>query len=48
MILLAEDGKLALDDDVRTYLPELPQLGPDPVTLRSCSTNPAPAGLRSA
>ena len=35
VMLLVEDGRLALDDDVRKYLPELPQLGPDRVTLRS-------------
>jgi CubicO group peptidase (beta-lactamase class C family) len=31
--LLAEDGKLSLDDDVRKFIPELPDLGPG-VTLR--------------
>lgn len=31
--LLAEDGKLGLDDDVRTYVPELPDYGPR-ITVR--------------
>jgi CubicO group peptidase (beta-lactamase class C family) len=31
--LLAEDGKLSLDDEVRRYLPELPDYG-KPVTIR--------------
>jgi CubicO group peptidase (beta-lactamase class C family) len=31
--LLAEDGKLSLDDDIRTFLPELPDYG-DTITLR--------------
>jgi len=31
--LLAEQGKLSLDDDVRTYVPELPDYGPV-ITLR--------------
>jgi CubicO group peptidase (beta-lactamase class C family) len=31
--LLAEDGKLSLDDDVRKFLPELPDYG-DTITLR--------------
>ena len=32
-ILLALDGKLSLDDDVRTYIPELPDYG-EPITVR--------------
>ena len=36
--LLALDGKLSLDDDVRTYLPELPDLGAR-VTLRHLLTH---------
>jgi CubicO group peptidase (beta-lactamase class C family) len=32
-VLLARDGELALDDDIRTYLPELPIYGPT-ITLR--------------
>jgi CubicO group peptidase (beta-lactamase class C family) len=31
--LLAQDGKLALDDDIRKYLPELPR-GEKPITIR--------------
>jgi len=33
ILLLARDGKLALDDDVRRYVPELPAY-PTPVTIR--------------
>ncbi len=33
LILLAEDGKLSLDDDVRKYIPELPDYG-HVITLR--------------
>jgi CubicO group peptidase (beta-lactamase class C family) len=33
ILLLAQDGKLSLDDDIRRYLPELPEY-PEPVTLR--------------
>ena len=33
VVLLALDGKLSLDDDVRTYLPELPDYGA-PITIR--------------
>jgi hypothetical protein len=32
--LLAQQGKLSLDDDIRKYLPELPQY-PSPVTIRN-------------
>jgi len=32
-ILLALEGKLSLDDDIRTYIPELPDYG-EPVTIR--------------
>jgi CubicO group peptidase (beta-lactamase class C family) len=34
IVLLAEDGKLALDDDVRKYVPELHDFG-NPITLRN-------------
>ena len=34
VLLLAQEGRLALDDDVRTHLPELPAMGGPPVTLR--------------
>ncbi|HVG07418.1 MAG TPA: serine hydrolase domain-containing protein [Thermoanaerobaculia bacterium] len=33
ILLLAQDGKLSLDDDVRKHIPEMPDLG-TPVTLR--------------
>ncbi len=33
LVLLAQDGKLSLDDDVRKFLPELPNYG-RPITLR--------------
>lgn len=33
VLLLVDDGRLALDDDVRRYVPELPEYGA-PVTLR--------------
>jgi CubicO group peptidase (beta-lactamase class C family) len=33
MVLLQQDGKLSLDDDVRKYLPELPDFG-EPITIR--------------
>lgn len=33
IVLLAEEGKLSLDDDVRKYIPELPEFDP-PVTIR--------------
>lgn len=32
ILLLAEDGRIALDDDIRTYLPEMPAY-PTPVTI---------------
>ncbi|RPJ84392.1 MAG: class A beta-lactamase-related serine hydrolase, partial [Acidobacteria bacterium] len=33
VLLLASDGKLSLDDDVRKYVPELPNFG-KPITIR--------------
>ena len=33
ILLLAQQGKLSLDDDVHKYIPELPSLG-EPITLR--------------
>src|SRR5579872_5231690 len=33
IVLLAQDGKLSLDDDVRKYIPELPDFG-SKITLR--------------
>lgn len=34
ILMLAAEGKLKLDDDIRTYLPELPALTKKPVTIR--------------
>lgn len=34
ILMLAADGKLKLDDDIRKYLPELPALGKQPITIR--------------
>ena len=42
-MLLARDGKLSLDADVRTYLPELPDYG-HRITLRHLLTHTS--GLR--
>jgi CubicO group peptidase (beta-lactamase class C family) len=33
VLLLAQDGKLTLDDDVRKYVPELPTYGKQPITI---------------
>ncbi|WCM26861.1 beta-lactamase family protein [Sphingomonas sp. QA11] len=33
MLLLVQDGRLALDDDIRRYLPEMPDYG-TPITIR--------------
>jgi CubicO group peptidase (beta-lactamase class C family) len=41
--LLALDGKLALDDDIRKYLPEVPNFGPT-ITIRNLLTHTS--GLR--
>lgn len=38
ILLLAEEGKLSLDDDVRTHIPELPDLG-ETVTIRNLLTH---------
>ena len=43
LAVLAEEGRLSLSDDVRTYLPELADLG-DPITLRHLLTHTS--GLR--
>lgn len=43
ILLLARDGKLTLDDDVRSYLPELPAYG-RPITVRHLLTHTS--GLR--
>lgn len=36
IVLLAQDGKLALDDDIRKYLPEVPDFGKR-ITIRHLS-----------
>ena len=43
VLILAEDGKLSLDDPVRTYVPELPDYGA-PLTIRHMLTHTS--GLR--
>lgn len=43
MVLLVQDGKLSLDDDIRRYLPEMPDYG-TPITLRHLLTHTS--GLR--
>jgi CubicO group peptidase (beta-lactamase class C family) len=43
MVLLAQDGKLSLDDDVRKYLPEVPDFGKK-ITIRNLLTHTS--GLR--
>lgn len=43
IVLLEQDGKLKIDDDVRKYIPELPEYG-KPVTIRHILTHTA--GLR--
>jgi CubicO group peptidase (beta-lactamase class C family) len=43
MLLLAQDGKLTLDDDIRRYLPEMPNYG-TPITIRHLLTHTS--GLR--
>jgi len=43
VVLLAQDGKLGLDDDVRKYVPELPDFG-KPITLRQLMSHTS--GLR--
>ncbi|MEQ1765114.1 MAG: serine hydrolase domain-containing protein [Pyrinomonadaceae bacterium] len=43
LVLLQQDGKLKIDDDVRKYIPELPEYG-KPVTIRHILTHTA--GLR--
>ncbi len=44
MVLLAQEGKLSLEDDVRKYLPELPDFGA-PITIRHLLTHTS--GLRN-
>lgn len=43
MLLLVQDGKLALEDDIRRYLPEMPDYG-TPITIRHLLTHTS--GLR--
>ncbi len=43
LVLLQQDGKLKIDDDVRKYIPELPEYG-KPITIRHLLTHTA--GLR--
>ena len=43
LVLLEQQGKLSLDDDVRVYVPELPEYG-DPITIRHLLTHTS--GLR--
>ena len=43
ILLLARDGKLSLDDDIRKYLPEVPDYGPR-ITIRHLLTHTS--GLR--
>ena len=42
-LLLVQDGRISLDDDVRTYIPELPDYG-EPITIRHLITHTS--GLR--
>lgn len=44
VLLLARDGKLSLDDDVRSYLPEVLPTVPDRITIRHLLTHSS--GLR--
>ncbi|HQW69081.1 MAG TPA: serine hydrolase [Flavobacterium sp.] len=38
ILLLEQDGKLSLDDDIRKYLPEMPNYG-NPITLRNLANH---------
>ncbi len=44
LVLLAQDGKLSLDDDIRKYLPEVPSFGGQRITIRNLLTHTS--GLR--
>ena len=44
LVLLAQDGKLSLDDDIRKYLPEVPTFGGQKITIRNLLTHTS--GLR--
>src|SRR5678809_1359981 len=39
IVLLAQDGKLSLDDDIRRYLPEVPNFGGQKITIRNLLTH---------
>jgi CubicO group peptidase (beta-lactamase class C family) len=43
LVLLEQDGKLSIDDDIRKYLPEVPNFGA-PITIRNILTHTS--GLR--
>src|ERR1051325_6618900 len=45
IVLLAQDGKLSLDDDIRKYLPEVPSFGGAKITIRHLMTHTS--GLRA-
>src|SRR3954454_9853640 len=44
IVLLAQDGKLSLDDDIRKYLPEVPSFGGQRIVIRNLLTHTS--GLR--
>jgi len=44
LVLLAQDGKLSLDDDIHKYLPEVPSFGGQTITIRNLLTHTS--GLR--
>jgi hypothetical protein len=44
IVLLAQDGKLSLDDDIRKYLPEVPSFGGQRIAIRNLLTHTS--GLR--
>lgn len=44
MVLLAQDGTVSLDDDIRKYLPEVPSFGGQKITIRNLLTHTS--GLR--
>jgi CubicO group peptidase (beta-lactamase class C family) len=44
LVLLEQDGKLKLDDDIRKYLPEVPSFGGQKITIRHLLTHTS--GLR--
>jgi CubicO group peptidase (beta-lactamase class C family) len=44
LVLLAQDGKLSLEDDIRKYLPEVPEFDGQRITIRNLLTHTS--GLR--